>query len=301
MQLLGDHYGTVLPFVERECSLQRRHQKVLEETPSVVLTQKLRSKITNAAAEIARSVGYTNAGTVEFLLTPDGQFYFLEMNTRLQVEHPITEVVTGVDLVQWQIRIARGERLTLDPQALLVPKGHAIECRITAEDPDSSFMPSPGHMTVLQVPSGPGIREDSNLESNVEVSIHYDPLISKLVAWGEDRAQAIVRMRRALSEYKIVGVRTSVPFFLWMLNQSDFESAKFDTAYLDHLLLTRQDSVFLPPTTEDKEVASIAAALHMFLAKDGGSKIISSDQKISQQDRSSINWKRFARIEGLRN
>ncbi len=301
VQLLGDHYGTVLPFVERECSLQRRHQKVLEETPSTVLTEKLRAQITSAAAEIARSVGYTNAGTVEFLLTPDGQFYFLEMNTRLQVEHPITEAVTGVDLVQWQIRIARGERLTLEPKALLVPRGHAIECRITAEDPDNSFMPSPGHMTVLQVPSGPGIREDSNLESNAEISIYYDPLISKLVAWGEDRAQAIVRMRRALSEYQIVGVRTSVPFFLWMLNQSDFESVKFDTAYLDRLLLTRQGSAFLPPTTEDQEVASIAAALYMFLASDGGSKTISSDQKTRQQDRSSINWKTFARIEGVRN
>ena len=191
--------------------------------------------------------------------------------------------------------------MTLEPKALLVPRGHAIECRITAEDPDNGFMPSPGHMTILQVPSGPGIREDSNLESNAEISIYYDPLISKLVAWGEDRAQAIVRMRRALSEYQIVGVRTSVPFFLWMLNQPDFESVKFDTAYLDRLLLTRQGSAFLPPTTEDQEVASIAAALHMFLSSEGGSKTISSDQKTSQQNRSSISWKTFARIEGVRN
>src|SRR5262249_22342631 len=185
VQLLGDHHGTVLPCVERECSLQRRHQKVIEETPSAVISTELRKKMTSAAANVARAVGYTNAGTIEFLLDEDGSFYFLEMNTRLQVEHPITEMVTGVDLVQWQIRIARGEKLALDPEALLTPRGHAIECRIIAEDPDAGFMPSPGHITQLRVPSGPGIRDDGGAESGATVPIFYDPMVSKLVAWGE--------------------------------------------------------------------------------------------------------------------
>ena len=161
VQLLGDHHGTVLPFVERECSIQRRHQKVVEESPSLAVSPELRRRMTSAAAAVAKRAGYTNAGTIEFLLDEDGSFYFLEMNTRLQVEHPITEMVTGVDLVQWQIRIARGERLTLDPEALLMPRCHAIECRIYAEDPDNGFMPSPGRIQGLRVPQGPGVRDDS--------------------------------------------------------------------------------------------------------------------------------------------
>ena len=187
VQVLGDEHGTVLPFVERECSIQRRHQKVVEETPSVAVTPELRQAMAAAAATVARAVGYTNAGTIEFLLGEDGRFFFLEMNTRLQVEHPITEMVTGIDLVQWQIRIARGERLDLDPEALLAPKGHAIECRIYAEDPDNKFLPSPGRILALRVPAGPGIRDDSGAAAGLDVPIFYDPMISKLVAWAEDR------------------------------------------------------------------------------------------------------------------
>src|SRR6478735_678448 len=170
IQLLADHHGTVVPFVERECSIQRRHQKVIEESPSAIVDDDLRSRMTSAAAAVARSVGYTNAGTIEFLLDEDGRFYFLEMNTRLQVEHPITEMVTGVDLVQWQIRIARGERLDIDPLALLTPRGHAIECRVYAEDPDAGFMPSPGRITGVRRADGPGIRDDSGIEPGGEVT-----------------------------------------------------------------------------------------------------------------------------------
>ena len=191
VQLLGDHHGTVLPFVERECSIQRRHQKVVEESPSLAVSPELRRRMTSAAASVAKAVGYTNAGTIEFLLDEDGSFYFLEMNTRLQVEHPITEMVTGVDLVQWQIRIARGERLDLDPEALLNPKAHAIECRIYAEDPDNGFLPSPGRIQGLRVPQGPGVRDDSGAYEGGEVPIFYDPMISKLITWGDTREHAI--------------------------------------------------------------------------------------------------------------
>ncbi len=220
VQLLGDQHGTVVAFVERECSIQRRHQKVIEESPSPAITADTRRRITAAAAAVARQVGYTNAGTIEFLLDEDGAFYFLEMNTRLQVEHPITEMVTGVDLVQWQIRIARGERLTLDPEALLTPRGHAIECRVYAEDPDTGFLPSPGRIASLRVPQGPGVRDDSGATEGLDVPIYYDPLVSKLITWGDDRAHALARMRRALAEYDVVGIRTTIPFFSWVLEDA---------------------------------------------------------------------------------
>ncbi len=212
VQLLGDHHGTVLPFVERECSIQRRHQKVVEESPSLAVSPELRRRLTSAAAAVAKTVGYTNAGTIEFLLDSDGSFYFLEMNTRLQVEHPVTEMVTGVDLVQWQIRIARGERLDLDPESLLTPMAHAIECRIYAEDPDNGFLPSPGRIQGLRVPHGPGVRDDSGAYEGGEVPIFYDPMISKLITWGETRDHAIARMKRALAEYEVRGIRTTIPF-----------------------------------------------------------------------------------------
>ncbi|MBI3048909.1 MAG: acetyl-CoA carboxylase biotin carboxylase subunit [Acidobacteria bacterium] len=266
VQLVGDLHGTVLPFVERECSIQRRHQKVIEETPSPAVSADLRARITSAAAAVARSVGYTNAGTIEFLLDEEGQFYFLEMNTRLQVEHPITELVTGVDLVEWQIRIARGERLDLDPAVALTPRGHAIECRIYAEDPDAGFMPSPGRITALSVPAGPFVRDDTGAEAGSDVPIFYDPMISKLSAWGADRGQAIRRMQRALGEYDVRGIRTTVSFFQWILAQPSFEAAAFHTATLDELLQQRQGESFSTPDEDAQEVAAIAAALHVLAA-----------------------------------
>jgi acetyl-CoA carboxylase biotin carboxylase subunit len=291
VQLLGDAHGTVLPFVERECSIQRRHQKVVEETPSLAVTPELRHAMTSAAAAVAKSVGYTNAGTVEFLLDEDGRFYFLEMNTRLQVEHPITEAVTGLDLVRWQLRIARGDRLDVDPARLLTPSGHAIECRIYAEDPDNNFLPSPGRIQSLRSPSGPGVRDDSGVEAGDSVPIYYDPLISKLTAWAENRQAAIERMRRALSEYVVSGIKTTLPFFVWLLDQDVFANRTFHTTYLDEVLRARNGEPFLPATPDVEDIAAIAAALHSML----------SSASIDREHRDKASrWKTQARSEGLR-
>ncbi len=291
---MADHHGTVLPFVERECSIQRRHQKVVEESPSLAVTPGIRRAITSAAADVARAVGYTNAGTIEFLLDEEGRFYFLEMNTRLQVEHPITEMVTGVDLVQWQMRIARGERLTLDPDRLLTPIGHAIECRIYAEDPDNGFLPSPGRIQALRVPSGPGIRDDNGAAVGLDVPIDYDPMISKLIAWAEDRPAAIARMRRALGEYVVAGIRTTVPFFAWLLGEADFVAGRFHTTSLDEMLQSRNGRPFAEPTRDDEDVAAMAAALQAILSPATVGRV--SAGAGAPADR----WKARARSEGLR-
>ncbi len=261
VQLLADHHGTVVPFVERECSIQRRHQKVVEESPSPVMTMPLRARMLAAAAAVAESVGYTNAGTIEFLLDASGAFYFLEMNTRLQVEHPVTELVTGIDLVEWQIRIARGERLTIDRARAAMPSGHAIECRVYAEDPDARFMPAPGLITHLRPPTGPGIRDDGGVVAGFTVPVHYDSMISKLAAWGSDRTQAIARLRRALDEYEIRGIRTTLPFFRWLLAQDDFAAARFDTTTLDAELATRNGRPFVAAAADALRTAIVATAL----------------------------------------
>ena len=286
IQILADHHGTVLPFVERECSIQRRHQKVIEESPSPAVTPVMRQQLTTAAAAVARAAGYTNAGTVECLLDEDGRFYFLEMNARLQVEHPVTEMVTGIDLVQWQIRIARGEPLTCDASSLLTPRGHAIECRVYAEDADAGFLPSPGRIAWLRAPEGPGIRDDSGAETGSDVPVEYDALISKLIAHGEDRAQAIARMRRALDEYEVLGIHTSLPFFRWLLRQPAFIEARFHTSYLDELLHQRHGEPFSDPEASLEEVACIAACL----------------AELSRPEAAAADsaWAAAARFEGLR-
>ena len=312
VQLLADHHGTVLPFVERECSIQRRHQKVVEETPSPSVSPELRARLAGAAAAVARAARYTNAGTIEFLLDEDGRFYFLEMNTRLQVEHPITEAVTGVDLVEWQVRIARGERVTLDAEALLSPNGHAIECRIYAEDADAGFLPSPGPVTALRVPSGPGIRDDGGVDAGGEVPIFYDSLISKLIAWGQDRAQAIARMRRALREYEVLGIRTTVPFFTWLLRQPAFAEGAFHTGFLDELLHTRQSRPFSTQDVSLEEVAAMALALELGARATRGDTTRSRVRLDDPSEHSFVSthidgksagaggWKRRARIDALR-
>jgi acetyl-CoA carboxylase biotin carboxylase subunit len=258
IQLLGDHYGTIVPFVERECSIQRRHQKVVEESPSPVVDPRLRRRIADAAAAVAERAGYTNAGTIEFLLDADGSFYFLEMNTRLQVEHPVTEMVTSLDLVHWQIRIARGERLTIDAERALTPAGHAIECRIYAEDPDESFLPSPGLVRGLRAPGGPGIRNDGGVAAGFTVPVYYDSMIAKLIAWAENRPDAIARMTRALTEYEVLGIRSTIPFFLWLMKEPEFLTARFDTTYLDRVLASRNGQSF--STLSEKEERQLAAA-----------------------------------------
>jgi acetyl-CoA carboxylase, biotin carboxylase subunit len=294
IQLMGDLHGTVVPFVERECSIQRRHQKVVEEAPSPAVTRETREELAAGAAALARAVGYTNAGTMEFLLDDDGRFYFLEMNTRLQVEHPVTEMVTGIDLVQWQIRVAGGEHLAVDPARALTPRGHAIECRIYAEDPDANFVPSPGLITAFRLPSGPGIRNDAGVTGGSTVPVFYDSLISKLIAWGEDRAQTLARLVRALQEYQVLGIRTTIPFFHWLLQQEAFRTGQFDTTFVDTVLRQREGP-FAELSEEAEEVAAIAAALHTYWR---AGAIRAGDADSPGASRSA--WKHLARREGHR-
>jgi acetyl-CoA carboxylase biotin carboxylase subunit len=271
IQLLGDCYGTIVPFVERECSIQRRHQKVVEESPSLAVDAHLRRRIADAASSVASAAGYSNAGTIEFLLDEDGSFYFLEMNTRLQVEHPVTEMVTSQDLVHWQIRIARGERLSIEPEQALTPHGHAIECRIYAEDTDQGFMPSPGLVRAIRPSAGPGVRDDGGVLPGYTVPVFYDSMIAKLIAWGASRPDAVSRMLRALQEYEVIGVRTTIPFFLWLLREPDFLAGRFDTTYLDRLLVSRRGASFSEFTEDDERAIVIATALDaMFRSLQGG-------------------------------
>ena len=271
IQLLGDAHGTVVPFVERECSIQRRHQKVVEESPSMAVSPELRRQMAAAAAAVARAVNYTNAGTIEFLVDANGGFYFLEMNTRLQVEHPVTEMVTSTDLVQWQIRIARGERLDLDPERALTPSGHAIECRIYAEDPDLGFMPSPGLIRGIRPAAGPGIRDDGGVTEGYTVPVFYDSMIAKLVAWAGTRDQAIARMARALAEYQVLGIRTTIPFFQWLMQQPAYREGRYDTTWLDGLLADPAREPFGRLSDADEDLAAMAAGIDAFLRASGRS------------------------------
>lgn len=231
IQLLADQLGHTIHLCERECSIQRRHQKIVEETPCTSLTPETREAMGKAAVQAAQAVGYTNAGTVEFLLDTDGSFYFLEMNTRIQVEHPITELVTGIDLVQWQIRIAAGEPLTID-QEDVSQRGHAIECRIYAEDPGNNFMPSPGKILYALEPTGPGIRNDSAIFSGFEVTMDYDPILSKLVVWGEDRDQARRRMIRALRDMVVLGIETTCGYLADVIDHPAFAGGETYTDFI---------------------------------------------------------------------
>jgi acetyl-CoA carboxylase, biotin carboxylase subunit len=235
VQVLGDPRGSLFAVGERECSIQRRHQKVVEECPSPVVDAPLRARLIEAALAAARAVHYTSCGTVEFLLSPDGSFYFLEMNTRLQVEHPVTEEVWGVDLVAAMIRIALGERVPFDP-ADLSPRGHAIECRIYAEDVRRGFAPSPGRIAALRLPQGPGIRNDVGVETGSVVPIDYDPMLGKLVVHGPDRPAALARLARALSDYEVAGVETTLPLFRVLSTDPEFARADFDVQWLDRRL-----------------------------------------------------------------
>ncbi|PYS95725.1 MAG: acetyl-CoA carboxylase biotin carboxylase subunit [Acidobacteria bacterium] len=233
-QVLGDSFGNVVHLGERECSIQRRHQKVLEESPSTALNPKLRRRMAEAALKVARSVGYQNAGTVEFLLDEEGRFYFIEMNTRIQVEHPVTEMVTGIDLIKEQIKIAAGESLAFRQEDIL-PVGHSIECRINAEDPES-FVPSPGKITTFHLPGGPGVRVDTVAHSECAIPPYYDSMIAKLITRGNNRMEAISRMRRSLDVMVVEGIRTNIPLQRRILRDPDFIRGNLHTGYLDRLL-----------------------------------------------------------------
>ncbi|HSO67056.1 MAG TPA: biotin carboxylase N-terminal domain-containing protein, partial [Desulfatirhabdiaceae bacterium] len=250
-QILADNSGNIVHLLERECSIQRRYQKIVEETPSPVMTPALRAAMGQSAVAAARSSGYINAGTVEFLLDADGKYYFLEVNTRLQVEHPITEMITGIDIVRQQIRIAAGEQLGFT-QADVTGRGHAIECRIYGEDPENGFMPSPGKITYLQEPSGPGIRNDSGIYSGFDVPVEYDPILSKLIVWAPDRNQAIARMKNALSRYVILGIKTPVAFLIDVLASKPFQDGKTCTDFIaTHFEGWRQN-------TDEADLAALA-------------------------------------------
>jgi acetyl-CoA carboxylase biotin carboxylase subunit len=302
IQVLGDEHGNIVYLGERECSVQRRHQKVIEEAPSAIVDEDLRRRMGQVAVQAAASAGYTNAGTVEFLVDGDRNFYFLEMNTRLQVEHPVTEMVTGLDLVHLQLRIAAGQKLPFRQEDISI-RGHALECRIYAEDPANNFFPSPGKITGLLQPSGPGIREDSGVYQGWTVPLDYDPMLSKLIAYAPDRRTAIERMRRALDEYFIGGIKTNLSLFRTMLQDPDFIAARIDTGYLDRLLA----SGFTAPPPENEpahvtEVAAVSAALFAATSGAVNGRTGSEGSKVERQAKSNgrANWKKSARMEALR-
>ncbi len=256
IQILADTHGNTVHLFERECTIQRRHQKIIEESPSPFVTPELRARMGSLAVALAKRVGYVNAGTLEFLVDENREPYFLEMNTRLQVEHPITEMVTGIDLVKMQIRIAQGEALPFS-QDDLTQRGHAIECRVCAEDPEANFVPNPGRIESLRVPGGPGVRDDSGVYEGFEVPVFYDPLISKLVAHAETREAAIGRMLRAVSEYQITGIKTTLPFFDRALRHPKFVEGDFDTGFVGRLQAERDDRS--RPVDLAMAVAAVAA------------------------------------------
>lgn len=268
VQFIADTHGNAVHLGERECSIQRRHQKLIEECPSPIVDAELRERMTSATLQLIRSIGYINAGTAEFLVGPDRSFYFLEVNARIQVEHPVTEWCTGIDLVQEQFRVAAGLPLSFT-QDDIVLRGSAIECRVSAEDPENRFLPATGTIAALQEPSGPGVRVDSSLYAGLQVPLYYDPLLSKLIVWGKDREQAIARMRRAVAEYQIVGVRTTLPFVSWLMEQPRYIAGDMSTDFIAEEWDTRrersgeesEEEQEVGPTRE--QVAAIVASLLM--------------------------------------
>ena len=311
IQILGDKHGNMLSLGERECSVQRRHQKMVEESPSVAVSSQLRHWMGEAAVRLARAAGYVNAGTCEFLLDQNDEFYFLEMNTRLQVEHPVTEFVTGIDLVQWQLRIAAGERLPF-LQNEIKPRGWAMECRITSEDTAHGFLPSTGRIDYLHIPSGPGVRWDGGIETGSEVGLHYDPLLAKLIVWASTRELAIERMHRALLELTIDGIETSRDFHLRLMEDGEFRRGEIEIQWLERRLSSLVD---IKPPAETVDVATIVAASLAALGRRlsaVGKPQGTGNQPMAdgRQPRGPLynecppaqteGWKKTARLEGLR-
>ncbi len=289
IQILADQFGNVIHLNERDCSIQRRHQKLIEEAPSPFLDDDLRQKIGEVAVKAAQAVDYENAGTIEFLVDKDRNFFFLEMNTRLQVEHPITEMVTGIDIVKEQIRISRGRQLTYTQDDIRM-NGASIECRINAEDPYNDFIPSTGKIIQNIIPSGPGVRVDTGVYSGFEISPYYDPMIAKLIVWGETRGQAILRMRRALEEYRIIGVRTNIPFHMTMMDSPRFLGGQYDTRFVEERFSMQDRS-------EDREQhEEIAAVLATLVSHQTTER---SAQFVSRNERDTSNWKWVGRWERM--
>ena len=286
IQILADHSGNTVYLGERECSIQRRYQKVLEETPSPFLDEKTRHEMGGMAVKVASAVAYRNAGTVEFVVDQNRNFYFLEMNTRLQVEHPVTEMVTGIDLVKCQIEIAAGLPLAFR-QEDIKPNGYSLQCRIYAEDPDNDFMPSPGKILHLRVPSGGlGIRDDNGIYEGYEVPMEYDPLLSKLIAWGQTRTEAIHRMLRALSEYQVYGIRTTVPFFKRILRHPQFFAGDYNTHFIPNMEKAKDGD-----EPKDELIALIAAGIKSYCESKGGLGF--------RQKQKTSNWKTQGRWQSL--
>ena len=301
MQILADEYGNCVWLGERECSVQRRHQKVLEECPSPLADAEMRRRMGEIAVRAAKACGYTNAGTVEFLSDQNKTFYFLEMNTRLQVEHPVTELVTGMDLVHLQLHIAAGEKLPFRQEDINL-RGHAMECRIYAEDPDNNYFPSPGRINLLMMPSGPGIRRDSGMYEGWTVPIEYDPLLAKLITYGSTREQAMQRLRRALDEYFVGGIKTNISLFKRIVEDPDFRAGRLDTGFLDRLLAKAPAAT---KTDEDgMRIVAIAAGLFNAMAPASAPAAAASTNGTAKNGAAARNmdspWKEAARMEALR-
>ncbi len=273
VQILGDKHGNYVHVFERECSVQRRHQKIIEESPSPVMDQSTRNKITATAIQAAKACDYYNAGTIEFLMDDRKNFYFLEMNTRLQVEHPVTELISGLDLVKEQIKIASGEKLSFTQKDLEIT-GHSIECRVYAEDPDNNFLPSTGKITFHRLPTGPGVRVDEGIEAGSEVSMFYDPMLSKVIVHGSDREAAIQRMKMALASYSITGVQTNLSVLLWLLNNDSFLSGKYSINLIDKEFLPLVPGKWRECLCEDLEdAAAIFAAVIRDRSRDSSNNV----------------------------
>ncbi len=292
IQILADKHGNVVHLGERECSIQRRNQKLIEESPSTAVSPELRARMGAAAVAIAKQAGYENAGTVEFLLDATGAFYFIEVNARLQVEHPVTEMVTGIDLVQAQLRVAAGEPLGFT-QADVQPKGWAVECRITAEDPFRNFMPGLGKVDFVSEPSGPGIRVDSSLFTGLDIPEFYDSMLSKVIAWGADREEALRRLKRALKEYAILGPRTVIPFHLQLIDNPDFRAGAIYTGFLDQKFAMGQESV-----AENEDLALMVAAAMAHEKRKSGANGNGRAPK-NGNGAAASGWKTAARIGGM--
>lgn len=290
VQVAADKHGNRIHLAERECSIQRRHQKVIEEAPSPAVSEEARQKVGEIALRAAGAVDYDSVGTVEFLMDKDGNFYFMEMNTRLQVEHPVTEWITGVDLVQLQVRVAAGEKLGITQDEISI-NGHSIECRVYAEDPSNNFMPSPGKITGLSTPSGLGVRDDSGVYQGYEVPIHYDPMISKLTTWGRTREEAIARMSRALGEYKVSGIRTNLWFHRRLMQNEAFVAGDMDTGFID-----QHPELLIKNTEEDGiDMALVMAAIRHY--KDAYEDSRSGEDTPTKAE---SGWKTYARQAILR-